>query len=262
MENKLSNIKKPNGDLTGVSSSVATKVYNMLVNGRRYFGSAGAYMSNVANNPDYKTEFLNKAYATENLKAEHNTSDFLKNWIKDKPNAVLIESVLVPGEKLNAPIEEEVGIPLGVDTDHIIVIGNEVILIDTKAWKKKKTFSLDTAGQVLMTKKLFMESDLFMAQSLPKWLNYLDSSAKLTAIVVIQQDETTVLRNKNWFDTSYRLVEKDRFEELLNEKWSIVSARNKDSINSSLVAQLIVNCIKPYNAFEKLFSTDALKSFK
>lgn len=241
---------------------VAEKVARTLSEGRRYFGSSGAFMSHVASDEEYNLEGLNAAYASECLRAERDTTRALKKWVEDKPNAVVIDSVLTPGQTLGPGVDSEAGIPLATDTDHIVLLGNEVILIDTKAWKKKKTYSLDSDGLALMTRKQFAESELFMSSALDLWLDYLSEDALLTGLVVVQQEESSVIRNENWFKASYRLVEKPRFIELLDEKYSLVSDADKECINSSLVSQLIVRCIRPYDPYLRVLSTQAISDFR
>lgn len=248
-------VLEPHPRLDGVSPTVAKKVFDMLNKGRRYFGSSGAMMSHVLSDDAWRNEDTNTKYARESLDAERATTAFLRQWLSDKPNAVLIDSALVPGCKMAGEPDPEAGIVTDVDTDHIILFGDEVVLLDTKPWKKRKTYTVSDNGDVLMTKKEFPESNVFINQSIQKWLNYLDDDAKLTGLLYIPSENVDVIRDEAWFTANYRLVQHSRFEELLNEKYRIVSDRDKKIINSSLVAQIVVRCIKPYDEFSQVLSS-------
>lgn len=259
-------IEPPLKNIEGVKDSVAEKIVIMLKKGRRYFGSSGAAMTHQASSPELEgRENLNREVAKDYLEAEHETTDFLKKWIKDKPNAVLVDSVRIPdwdGDP-DAPIDEEFGIFEGGDTDHILLIGNEVILIDTRRWKKKKNYSVDDDGEPLMTNKPFPGREVTIKDAIYSWLDYFEEEdASITGMVCINNEETTVLRNKNWFTQVYRLVELDRFEELLDKKWEEIEDEEKNRINSTLVAQSVVQCIKPFDVYSKVFDMDSLRSFK
>lgn len=254
-------VDSPNEDIEGVKDSVARAIEKMLIGGRRYFGSSGAGLSQQAFNPAYAEKGINSDLAKIGLEGERETTLFLKKWLKDKPGAVLVDSVHVKGVG-EEQVNEETGMIEGGDTDHVILIGSEVILIDTKRWKGKKNYSVGDNGEALRMGKAFPGGNLHMRQALHIWLNYLDEEASVTGIVCINSEEVKVFRNRNWYTQSYRLVEIDRLEELLNEKWKLIDDYDKTHINSTLVSQVVVGAQKPYDPYHKVFSMDALKSFK
>lgn len=256
-------IDQPLRSIEGVSYDIATKITEQLKKGRRYFGSSGAAMTHQASSPEFtEKEGLKKEVAKEMLDGERDTTTFLKKWIKDKPNVVMIESVSVPDWDEEQELDEEFGIIDGADTDHILLIGSEVLLIDTKRWKKKKTFSVSDDGEALMTNKNFPGGKILMKESIYSWLEYLDEDASITGIVCINTEEATVIRNKNWYTEPFRLVELDRFEELLDEKWKMTDDEEKNHINSTLVSQIVVRCIKPFDVYSLVFKMDTLREFR
>jgi hypothetical protein len=254
-------VDPPQKDIEGVKYEVAVKITKMLEDGRRYFGSSGASLTQQAFNPAYADKGINAGLAKIGLDGERDTTFFLKKWIKDKPGAVLVDSVHIKGfgkEEVN----EETGMIEGGDTDHVLFIGSEVILVDTKRWKSKKNYSVGDNGEALRTNKPFGGGNLHMRQALHIWLNYLDEDASVTGIVCINAEEVTVFRNRNWYTQSYRLVELARFEELLNEKWKMIDDHDKTHINSTLVSQAVVGCQKPYDAYERVFAMKTLEEFR
>lgn len=255
-------VNPPEDDIEGVKDAVANKIYKMLQQGRRYFGSSGAAMTHQAYSEEYSEKGVKPEKAKEFLDGERDTTTILKKWVKDKPNAVLIDSAYVPDWDEDDEVDEETGIIDDGNTDHILIIGSEVLLIDTRRWKKKKNYSVGDEGEALMTNKTFAGGEVTMNKSIHMWLEYLDEDAYVTGIVCINQEETTVLRNRNWFTQNYRLVEIDRFLELLNEKWKMVDEEDKLHINSTLVSQVVVRCIKPFDPYSRVFDMKNLQSFK
>jgi len=252
----------PKGNIEGVRPAVASKVFELLKSGRRYFGSAGASLTHLASNPDYEMpEGMERGSARIGLEGERETSAFLQKWIKDKPNAVLIDSVHIRGWG-QEEIDEETGVIEGGDTDHILLIGSEVLLIDTKRWKKKTSYQVADDGTVTRSQKAFPGGNVRATAAMHMWLDYLDVDAKVTTFICINTPEITVFRNRNWYQQPYRLVEIDRFEELLNAKYEKIAEEDRETINSTLVAQVVVGAVKPYDEYQRVFAMDALKAFK
>lgn len=258
-------IEPPEKNIEGVKDEVATKVALMLQKGRRYFGSSGASLTHQVSNPDWRAshEGLKPELAKVGLDGERSTTRILKKWIEDKPNAVLIDSCHIRGWGKEEVIDEELGLVDGGDTDHVLIIGSEVILIDTKRWKSKRNYTVGDKGQVLRSGKEFGGGQVHMRQAIHMWLDYLHEDAALTGIVFINSEDTVVFRNRNWYTQPYRLVELERFEELLKEKWEkYIDDYEKTYINSTLVSQVVVTCVKPYDEFARVMSAEALKSFR
>lgn len=256
-------VEPPARAIEGVKPPVANAIAQMLQNGRRYFGSSGASLTHQVFNPDWKDKGIKPELAKVGLDAERTTTKLLKKWIEDKPSVVLIDSCHIRGWGKEEIVDEELGLIDGGDTDHVLIIGSEVILVDTKRWKSKRNYTVGDAGQVLRTGKPFPGGNVHMRQAIHMWLDYLHEDASLTGLVLINADETVVFRNKNWYTQSYRLVELARFEELLNEKWErYIDDYDKTHINSTLVSQIVVSAVKPFDEYKRVFSEEALKTFK
>lgn len=256
-------VEPPARDIEGVKPHVAAAIAQMLQKGRRYFGSSGASLTHQVSNPEWRDKGIKPELAKIGLDAERSTTKILKNWIKDKPNAVLVDSCHIRGWGKEEVVDEEMGLIDGGDTDHVLIIGSEVILVDTKRWKSKRNYTVGDNGQVLRTGKPFPGGNVHMREAIHMWLDYLHEDASLTGLILINADETVVFRNKNWYTQSYRLVELARFEELLEEKWDkYIDDYDKQHINSTLVSQAVVSAVKPYDEYTRVFSEEALKSFR
>ena len=253
-------VDKPKRNIVGVKPQVADGIFKMLKDGRRYFGSSGASLTHQAFDDSLVEKGIKPELAKIGLQGERDTTTVLRNWMKDKPNAVLIDSAHVRGAG-KEEVDEETGMIEGGDTDHLLLIGSEVILIDTKRWKKKSNYTVNDDGSVLRAGKSFPGGNVKMRSALYLWLDYLDESASLTGIVCIHSEDTIVFRNRNWYVNNYRLVEIGRFTDLLDEKYNLISEYDKTHINSTLVSQIAVSAVKPFDQYEKVFG-DTIKGFK
>lgn len=247
--------------IEGVNDKAAHMVEAALQKGRRYFGSSGAILTHQIHSPEYKDSTVNKDTAKELLTRVRKTTDFLKDWVKDKPNVVLIDSVRTHGWG-EMTIDEETGVISGGYTDHILIFGSEVVILDTRFYGKKKSFTVDPDGDLLRSGKVFPGSKNEMDKIIQHWLNYLEAGAALTGIIYLSGEENSVFRNRNWFMQSFRVVEEERFKDLLNEKWKSVEDEERHEIDPTLISQAIVDCIKPYDEFSKVLSDKALSEFK
>jgi hypothetical protein len=253
-------VDPPEKDVEGVKYPISLKIAEMLKSGRRYFGSSGASLTQQAFNPAYVEKGIKPELAKIGLEGERDTTKFLKKWIKDKPNVVLVDSVHIRGWG-KEELDEETGMIDGGDTDHVLLVGSEVILIDSKRWKSKKNYSVGDNGEALRTGKPFPGGNLHMRQALYLWLDYLYEDASITGIVCINSENVTVFRNRNWYTQPYRLVEIDRLEELLNEKWAKIEDYDKEHINSTLVSQVALCAVKPFDPYSRVFDMKSLKDF-
>lgn len=255
-------VDPPYDNIDGVKPHVAKKIEGMLKAGRRYFGVSAAGLSHQAFNPEYESKGIKPELAKVGLEGERDTTTTLKQWMKDKPGAVLVDSVHVRGMG-QEEVDEETGMIEGGDTDHVLIIGSEIILIDTKRWKKKSNYVVGDNGEALRANKPFPGGNLKMREAVHLWLDYLHEDASITGIVCINSEDTIVYRNRNWYTNRfYRLVEIGRFTELLDEKWERIDEYDKTHINTTLVSQIVVSAIKPYDPYDRVFSAQALKSFK
>lgn len=254
-------ISRPYGKIEGVRPQVAEKLYEMLKKGRRYFGSSGASLTHQAFNPAFEDKGVDPKLAEIGLEGERDTTLFLQDWMKDKPNVILVDSVHIKGVG-EETVDEETGMIDGGDTDHIMIIGDEVILIDTKRWRSKTSYQVDDDGSVLRANKSFPGCQIKMREAIYMWLDHLPEEVKLTGLVVINTEDITVYRTRNWYTQAYRLVELERFKELLDAKWEEIDDEDKNKINTNIVAQVALSTVKPYDVYSRVFNMDVVRSFR
>lgn len=235
-------------------------IENALQDGKRHFGVAGASLTWM-NSPKLKDK-LPEGWKAEVLeeatKAEQSTSQILRDWIKDKPNAVLIDSVHIAGVG-KEKIDEETGLVDGGDTDHVLIIGDNVYIIDTKNWRKKATYTVGDNGQVMRNNNTFPGGKVHIDNALHMWLNYIESEdCELSGMIFINNDDeetTRVYRDKNWWKHYWFLLEKSRFLDWMNKKYEELDEDQKDFIDATTVSQIAACCVKPYNRRDGLINT-------
>jgi hypothetical protein len=252
---------EPSGTLDENQLDIVSRA---LHNGKRHFGVAGASLTwmNSPRMKDKLPEGWKPEVLAEATTAEQSTSQILRDWLKDKPNAVLVDSVHIVGAG-KEKVDPETGLVEGGDTDHILIIGNNVYVIDTKNWRKKATYTVSDKGEVLRNSKPFPGGKVHMKQALHMWLNYLENDeTEIAGMIFINNDDTEttrVYRDKNWWPHFWYLLEKKRFLDWLNEKYQEIPDDGKTSIDVYTVAQIAICCVKPYNRRDGLIN---LKHFR
>lgn len=266
-------IDEPLDDINGVKPQAAQAIKGMLKKGVRYFGSAGASLTHQAYGPKKGEEF-SPEMAKVGLEGERATSKFLQEWIKDKPNAVLIDSVHInmdyqkeakemdgysEEETSSEEPDEETGVVDGKDTDHVLLLGSKVVLIDSKKWKKKAKYSVSDNGMVLRYGKPFPGSRVRMNNAVFLWFKYLTGAFKIVGVVLVNAEEAKVIREANWFrQRIFKLVEIDRMEEFLNKTWNSLDEEDRTHINTTLVSQVALSAIKPLDLHEVYFNKSSV----
>lgn len=241
-----------------------------LRQGKRYFGSSGASLTYQAYDDKYKEKGIDSKLAEVGLNGERATTNILKKWIEDKENIVLLDSVHIPGLGKEELSPDEDGVIDAGDTDHVMIIGNNVILLDSKAWKNKTSYLVNEDGEILRAKKHFPGGEVRMKNAYYLWKSYLDNfdDLNLYAYIVITNEETFIQRDRNWWRQPFKLI---NHENIVNNKEKEIDGwldklynediieQDKDFINVDLVAQILIGCVKPYDRYkEKLGSISNL----
>lgn len=262
----IEGIEMPRDNINGVKANVAESIFNMLTQGRRYFGSAGASLTHHVNNPDFDSEFGKKVVKT-GMEGERSTSNFLRKWAADKPDVVILDSVHVRGVGEEV-LDEASGVIEGGDTDHVVIMGgNTVLLVDTKRWKGSMVYSFDAKGVIKRSRGSKKAPASFPGGKVRAngakylWKKYLDSSAKIQSVVVINKAKVFVKMDANWKKQGFRLYPIDKLESHLDYLYKKIP-EDEHVINSTLVSQVAVSCIKPYDAYTRVFAPGALDGFK
>lgn len=226
-------------------------VENMLNKGRRYFGSSGASLTHQAFNPIYEDKGVDPSLAKVGLEGEHRTSRLLLEWMEKYPNVVLIDSVHLKNYGKET-FNEETGTLDGGDTDHVLIVGDIVIIIDSKNWKSKRRYTIREDGKVLRGNSTFPGGEITTLRAGKLWAEALkEHNVTTSSIVNISSEKVMVTRDRNWWKQPYRLVTLETLEEFLDDVMKSLPSEWKETINVNLVASVAANTISPYNVFKE-----------
>lgn len=242
----------------GVTPQVSDKIAEMLRSGRRYFGSAGASLSHHVNDPEHESDFR-LSLVRRGMEGERNTSYAIRKWMEGKDDVVLIDSVHIRGMGKEY-VDEETGVAEGGDTDHVLIIGNSVVIIDTKRWKSQRKYSVSNKNTVLRQGRSFPGGIVSIKQARHLWRQYLGGKVGVSCIVCINQERVFVPYDNNWKKAPFRLVTIENLKETLDHKYE--SLGKHDSLNADLVSQIVVCAIKPYDPMRRVFDMEKIKDFK
>lgn len=147
------------------------------------------------------------------------------------------------------------------DTDHIVVMGNLVLLIDSKRWKAKRKYSVTPKGAILRGTVNFPEGKVKMVPALSSWKKVLPHEAKVYGIVCVAQKEVFVPQDKNWYKAPFRLVVA---ENLIAHIVDTIKREQKkqpgivEGYNTNILTTIGANLVKPRNRLEELINRGAL----
>lgn len=239
-------------DKLGISNDKQKQlVYEALSHGRRVFGSSGASLTHQVSDPDYQNIGIDSNLAQVGLDGEHKTSKIMRDWIKDKPNVVIVDSVHIKGAG-KEEVDEETGALDGGDTDHVVIVGNYIILVDSKNWKGKKRYNVTEKGTVTRMNKSFSGGQVHTMKSVMLWQRYLAQfRPTFNAIICITSDDITIVRDRNWWKQSFKLVSKEELVDLLDKFYERIPQEQKEKINTNLVSDVVIQAIKPYNVVKE-----------
>lgn len=265
------------GQITNIPARNGLLVQKALEQGRRHFGRPGASLTQL-DDPKWqgklpegwKRDVLDKA-----LEGEETTSAMIQDWMKDKPGVVLIDSVHIRGAG-KEEIDPDTGLIEAGDTDHIVVMGGHVLIIDSKRWRGGKddtkiiNYIQADDGSVQRFGKAFPGGKVHIAAAIRMWFDYLqnvDIEKTLLGMIHIVSDNVKVLRYRNWYDVRNKqywlLVEKSRFIEELDAWYTGFKVRDEErrTISSDIVAQIAVCCCKPYDRMAELINMKPLEGY-
>lgn len=228
------------------------KVFTMLKDGRRYFGRAGVSLENQLNDPKYKKleneEFkLNPKIIKLGISGEQSTSKILRNWMKDKNDVVLLDSISLPNNNLDPEEDDEGQLDLG-DSDHVLIIGNKLIVLDSKNWKSKTSYKIDDDGQIKRGNKSFKGNRPRIQGMKHIWLKYYEKYDidDVEMFVVIPSPDPFILRDRNWWRFGFKLVNQETLVYFLDKLYN-EELEEKGFIRVELVANAITGLTVPYD---------------
>lgn len=228
--------------------------------GRRYFGQAAVSLENQLNDPKYK-ELINRKLITLGIDGEKSTSQYLRKWIADKPQVVLLDSLHLDLKTGNEeddedePDEETGQVNSLGDTDHLLIIGETIFLIDSKNWKEKTTYSITEHGHVLRNKRPFNGNTPKANQNKYLWKKFYEGVPikSIESFVCISNPNSPIVRDVTWWKPGFLLVNQETLIYFLNRKYNELHMNEIDYIRVDLVAKALTGLQKPYNTIKEKY---------
>lgn len=127
------------------------------------------------------------------------------------------------------------------DTDHVVVYGNLVLVVDSKRWKGSRKYSVTAGGEVLRGTVPFPSGKVKIRYALNIWRKKL-KGVKVFGAISIAQEKIFVVRDKNWYKAPYSLVEYEKLEDYLRTTFKKYPAGGK--VSGSLLVTLGLLLVK------------------
>lgn len=171
---------------------------------------------------------------------EKQVAKLLNAYAEKHPNVYVFHSVQWPGSK--------------GDTDHMLVCGKSMLIIDAKRWKSKRKYSVTPKGTVLRGTVPFPEGKVKMMPAMAAWRKELGKGTKVMGVVCIAQSEVFVPYDKNWHSAPYRLVTAEKLEEYLDR----MLAKSKPAsmpVEGKVLLNIAEKVIKPRDRRAEIIKT-------
>lgn len=215
-----------------------TDIKNMLKTGTQIFGVPGASLT-------WGIEGSGGGQVTAGGEGEKQVAKELELFASKNPGVKIFHSVQWPGSK--------------GDTDHMLVAGNLVFIIDAKRWKSKRKYSVTPKGAILRGTVPFPEGKVKMIPAMSAWRKTLGSGVKVTGVVCIAQTEVFVPYDKNWYSAPYRLVVVESLSEFLEKALAKQKPELVKAKNPQLLIDIARKVIKPRDRRAEIINISAMK---
>lgn len=235
-----------------VKPQIHEKIDQLVNQGRKYFGSSGASLTHELSVSNRTSGFpIN--IVKKGLEGERKTTELLKKWMQDKENVVLIDSVHLGTKGKNGSLDDN-----GADTDHVMIIGNSIIIIDTKLWKKYGKYTVVNANTIKRNGRNFKGGKVNTSAALYLWRYFFPEAHKIYSYICIQQEKTFVAYDKQWKQAPYKLLTAENMEEFLNNAYEKLGKDSKTKelipLDTLMVTKVVVCAVKPLNLIKTLLN--------
>jgi hypothetical protein len=134
------------------------------------------------------------------------------------------------------------------DTDHIVVYGDLMIVIDSKRWKASRKYSITAKGAIMRGTVPFPEGKVKIGSALHVWRRKFPKN-KVSGVVTIAQEKVFVVRDKNWYRAPYRLVEHEKLEEFILE---MIQKNPAQKVSGNTLVNLGMLLVKPRDRMSEI----------
>lgn len=200
---------------------------------QRVFGQPGASLT-------WGIGGSNSAAVTAGGEGEKQVGKILNEYAENNPGVFIFHSTQWPGSK--------------GDTDHILICGKLMLIIDAKRWKGKRKYSVTPKGTILRGTVPFEEGKVKMMPAMAAWRKELEREVKVMGVVCIAQEEVFVPYDKNWHSAPYRLVTAEKLVEYLDQLLS-KSKQAKEKPSGKVLLNITEKVIKARDRRSEIIKT-------
>lgn len=222
----------------GVGLEAFYVLRELVMAGRQVFGVPGASLT-------WGIEGSDAGDVSAGIEGEKKTAAVLRDWITQHPTAMLVHSAAWPGST--------------GDTDHILILGHHVWLIDSKRWKAGRKYSVTPTGTIKRGTVDFPEGKVKIVPAMRAWREVFGKGIKLAGVVCIAQDKVFVPYDKNWHSAPYRLVTVESLTTFFDEAFAKISDDHKDVVHIGVLSTVVARAMKPRDPRAGLINADALR---
>lgn len=229
---------EPQPDLTKVPYLYhdSKEIVAEIKKGTRVFGTPAASLSWGIDGD------ANKPQLVPGIEGEKETAKILTALTEKYPNLFLFNSLSWP---------ESNG-----DTDHMLVYGNLMIIVDSKRWKKTRKYSISEKGQIKRGTVAFPEGKVHMLPAMITWRKKFPNM-RVMGVVSIAQEKVFVVQDRAWGKAPFRLVTSETLPEqidyMLSHYVTKKKVQGKDLVNLGLLL------VKERNRIEELINVSGLE---
>lgn len=213
------------------------EIKQRLIEGEQIFGVPGASLT-------WGIDGVTNGIVAAGGEGEKQVGLTLAAFAADNPAVRIFHSVEWPGSK--------------GDTDHMLVIGKCVFIIDAKRWKSSRKYSVTAKGEILRGTVAFPEGKVKMIPAMQSWRKVLPAGTKVFGVVCIAQEKVFVPYDNNWFKAPYKLVTDEKLEEFLTKVIGKQKPEIKDVRDGKLMLEIASRVIKPRNRRSELLNLSAM----
>ena len=137
------------------------------------------------------------------------------------------------------------------DTDHILLSGTNVIIIDSKRWMSKRKYSVTAKGAIMRGTVRFPEGKVKMLPALASWRQVLPRGTRVTGVVCVASKEVFVPYDEHWRAAPFKLVTLEKLTDFLDRNLPTPAPAEKKA-EPYIALPILQRLIKPKPGPEKL----------
>lgn len=243
----------------------AVKIGEMLGKGRRHFGTAAASLTQL-DDVKLKGQLPKGWKRTVMLVAqdgELTTSNTIQYWLQTHDNTLLFDSIHIHGAG-ETRVDQETGLVDNGDTDHVVLCGNHVLLVDSKAWKGGRratdaVYWLSAKGEVLRFGKSFAGGKVHMGSAIRLWGKYFKQKMRqniaVEGLISMTNRHATVsdspinskMSNIVYYKQHWRLTTNKNLPAMLTAWYENIPEQER-YIDPNIALLIASQCCKPYRS--------------